>query len=157
MNTELIALILSGINLVVFAASVIFLYRQIRQVDRSIRGNTYQILIYEGSSISKIFVDNPELADLWGKVEYVGASGDLKQIKQAWIVTMMMDHYENIYFQHEQGCIPDKLWERWERHISNVFKNTNIQAQWSKAKSVYYRPFREFVDRVISEHQPDMA
>ncbi|MCS6845164.1 MAG: hypothetical protein NZ528_12720 [Caldilineales bacterium] len=152
MNTEFIALILSGINLIVFLVSVIFLYRQIRQIDRSIRGNTYQTLIYDGSAISRIFVDNPELADLWGTVEYVGRSGDHKQIRQAWVITMMMDHYENIFFQHEQGCIPDEMWERWARHISNVFTSANVQAQWSKARDVYYGPFREFVDRTISEH-----
>ena len=147
MNLEWLALIISLLTLIVFFISVILIYRQLKQVERSIRGSTYQSMIEEAFTINRIFVDNPDLAELWGSVEYVGVKGDPKEIKQAWIITMMMDFYENFYFQHEQGNIPEEIWKRWKRHILNVFKNSKVKQQWSKAKDVYYKPFREFIDK----------
>jgi hypothetical protein len=155
MTIQLGALLISTLNLVIFLISVVFVYRQLRQVDKSIRGSTYQTLIYDGSRISGILVEHPELADVFEGVEYVGSVGDLKTVQQAWIITMALDHYENIYFQHEQGLMPDVMWDRWERHLTTVFTTTpRIQEQWEKAKGVYYRPFREFIDRAIAQAAP---
>lgn len=147
MNLEWLALIISLLTLIVFFISVILIYRQLKQVERSIRGSTYQSMIQETSTINRIFVDNPDLAELWGSVEYVSVKGEPKEVKQAWVITMMMDFYENLYFQHEQGNIPEEIWERWKRHILNVFKNSKAKQQWSKAKDVYYKAFREFIDK----------
>jgi len=149
MNTEGIALIISCLTLVVFVVSVVFIYKQLRQMEKSIRGNTYQSMIEEAASINRIFVDNPELAELWSTVKYVGVKGNPNEIKQAWVITIMMDFYENMYFQYEQGNIPKEIWERWRRHIINVFKNTKVREQWDKAKDVYYKPFREFIDKAL--------
>jgi len=149
MNTEWIALIISCLTLVVFVVSVVFIYKQLRQMEKSIRGNTYQSMIEEAASINRIFVDNPELAELWSTVKYVGVKGNPNEIKQAWVITIMMDFYENMYFQYEQGNIPKEIWERWRRHIINVFKNTKVREQWDKAKDVYYKPFREFIDKAL--------
>jgi hypothetical protein len=150
MEPELLALIISSLTLMVFLISVLLIYRQLKQVERSIRGSTYQSVIDEASLINRIFVDNPDLADLWGSVKYVGVKGEPKEVRQAWIITMMMDFYENMYFQHEQGNIPEEIWERWKRHIIKVFSNTKVQEQWGKAKDVYYKSFREFIDCALN-------
>ena len=149
MNSEWFALIISCFNLVVFVVSVMLIYRQLRQMEKSIRGNTYQSLIEEAASINRIFVDNPQLAELWGSVKYVGAKGDPNEIRKNWVITMIMDFYENMYFQYEQGNIPKEIWERWRRHIINVFKNTEVRDQWDKAKDVYYEPFRKFINKAL--------
>ena len=149
MEREWASLIISSLTLAVFLISVILIYRQLKQVERSIQGSTYQSMMDEGSAINRIFVDNPDLADLWGHVTYVGVKGEPKEVRQAWIITMMMDFYENMYFQHEQGNISKEIWARWSRHILNVFRNTKVQEQWDKAKDVYYKPFREFIDSAL--------
>ena len=120
MEREWASLIISSLTLAVFLISVILIYRQLKQVERSIQGSTYQSMMDEGSAINRIFVDNPDLADLWGHVTYVGVKGEPKEVRQAWIITMMMDFYENMYFQHEQGNISEEIWARWSRHILNV-------------------------------------
>jgi len=129
MELEWLAIIISSLTLVVFLISVMLIYRQIKQVERSIRGSTYQSMIDKASVINRIFVDNPDLADLWGSVKYVGVKGESKEVRQAWIIKMITDFYENMYFQHEQGNIPEEIWERWRRHIINVFRNTKVQEQ----------------------------
>ncbi len=149
MNTEWLALIISCLTLMVFIVSVVLIYKQLKQMEKSIRGNTYQSMIEEAASINRIFVGNPELAELWGRVKYVGTEGDPKEIQQAWVITMIMDFYENMYFQYEQSNVPREIWERWRRHIINVFKNTKVREQWDKAKDVYYKPFREFIDKAL--------
>lgn len=120
-------------------------------MEKSIRGSTYQSMIEGASSINQIFIENPKLADLWGSFKYVGTKGNNKKIRQAWIITMMMDFYENMYFQHEQGNIPEEIWQRWKLHIINVFKVTKVKKQWNNAKVVYYKPFRDFIDTSIRE------
>lgn len=142
-------LILSCLTLIVLV-SAILIYRQLRQVERSIRGNTYQSMMEEAAAISCIFVDNPQLADLWTGIEHVGTKGQPKKVKQTWVMTMMMDFYENMYFHYEQGNIPEEIWKRWERHIISVFRDTKVKKQWSKAKSAYYKAFREFIDSAVA-------
>lgn len=122
---------------------------QLEQIERTIQGNTYQSLMDQVTNINRIFLDSPSVRDLWDPIPYVGRSGDPIDDKQSWAIAIMMDFYENMYFQHEKGNVPDEIWDRWSRHIINVFKTPRVRAQWDAAKVVYYRPFRDFVDNAL--------
>ncbi len=141
----------SSLNILILATSVVIIYRQLKINEKSTMGNTYQSMRQEGFAINRIFVDNPELGELWGDVEYVGSKGDLIEIRKAWVITMILDYYENLFFQNEQGILPAEAWERWRKHIINVFKKAKIQDQWNRAKIVYYKPFREFIEQSIKD------
>jgi hypothetical protein len=107
-------------------------------------------MMEEAAAISSIFVDHPQLADLWAGIEWAGSKGQPRKVKQTWVITMMMDFYENMYFHHEQGNIPDHMWKRWEQHIISVFRDTKVKEQWSRAKNTYYQRFQEFIDDAVS-------
>jgi hypothetical protein len=124
---------------------------QIHLLERSMRGTTYQSLIEGASAINQIFVARPELASLWQPLDYVGTNGPFQRVSEAWVVTMMMDFYENMFFQHEQGNVPEPIWKRWETHIGNVFRQTKVREHWAKARSVYYTGFQQFVDGLLKD------
>ena len=147
MDNEYLQLMISFTTLIIFIISVYFIYRQLQQVEKSIRGNTYQAMIDQASTINRIFVDNPELARLWGSVEYVGVKGKKNEVKMDWILTLMMDFYENMYFQHEQGNLPDEIWKRWEWHIVHTFKKSKrLNERWKKSRRAHYEKFVKFID-----------
>lgn len=150
LNTALQAIGLLGV-----AISLIFVARQFKQLERSIRGTSYQGIVYT-PQISQIFVDHPELADMWKSTSYLNTpkrkrNAEYKEVQQRWIVSLCFDHYENIFIQHELGNIPDALWARWSRHLSMVVgKEPIFREMWPEFKDVYYEPFAMFVDDAMS-------
>ena len=149
--------ILQAVSVLGVAVSLAFVARQIRQLERSIRGASYQGIVYD-PQISNIFVDHPELADMWKSSSYLAVVGrrrrkaQYKTVSQRWIISLCLDHYENIFIQHELGNIPDHLWQRWARHIRIVLGGEPIFRElWPQFKQVYYEPFADFVDEVMSQ------
>lgn len=155
-DIQALSLCLSIINLVGFLISLILIIRQvkllsdqIKQTERNISGSTYESSIEQARYINSFFVLYPELTDIWGSIEYLGIKNNecqMDEVRKKWIITMIFDFYENLYFQYKQGNVPEEMWNRWEKHIINVFKNGHIHDQWINAKKVYYEPFVHFID-----------
>jgi hypothetical protein len=152
---DLLNTALQSLALVGAVISIVFLARQIQQLERSIRGASYQGIVYT-PGVSQLFIQYPELADMWMETDYlyVDGSTDLqaqyKSVRQRWIISILLDHYENVYIQHELGNIPDHLWVRWEKHLRRVLGNEKaIHDVWPSFKVVYYDKFVKFVDTAI--------
>ena len=79
-------------------------------------------------------------------------SDNPNNMQKTWIITKVMDHYENISYQQEQGAMTNGTWKRWKHHIINVFKHAHVREQWLTAKMAYYRPFREIIDQALREN-----
>ncbi len=152
-------LIIQAVGLFGLLGSILLLARQLRQLERSIRGTSYQSIIYD-SQINKIFVDEPDLADMWDGIDYLEVPDQQnrmrrKAVKQRWLVSMCLDHYENIFIQHELGNIPPQLWARWSRHLANVLGRQSVfRATWPSFKPVYYDKFADFVDHIMNSAPP---
>jgi hypothetical protein len=152
---QIASLTIQAVGLFGVVISILFVVRQFRQIERSIRGSSYQSIIYD-AKINQIFVEEPDLADMWDGIEYLTPDNQQdrnrkKAVRQRWLVAMCLDHYENIYFQHELGNIPPELWARWERHLVNVLGRQSVfRVTWPSFRSVYSEKFVEFVDNIMS-------
>lgn len=135
------------IQTIIIVVTLPLLIWQVVLLRRSIQGSTYQRIHDSVTDINKLWVEKPELASLWKGVEYVTSEGAKDEISRRWVITIMMDFYQNLYFQYRHGNIPTEIWRGWEKHILNVFKKSqSIRKAWEEAKTVYYKEFRDFID-----------
>jgi hypothetical protein len=146
-----ISLAVSILTLIALTASVILIVFQLRQLERSIKGSTYQSIIEAADRTQSVFLTYPELADIWEPLDYITTKGDVKQIRRDWLLVTIMEHYENMYFQYKQGNIPQQMWGGWELHLKRLFQSdTAFRRSWPAGKEFYSGEFRDFVDKIIA-------
>lgn len=140
---------LSIISMVILALTVYLLWVQVRDLKKSVRGNIYAQLMMQVSRINEFWIEHPQCANLWGKVDYVVQSGTPDEIRKGWMMTIMMDFYQNIHYQFLEGNISEKVWEGWRKHIRNTFLKSDLKILWDKAKDVYSPEFRTMIEDAL--------
>lgn len=92
----------------------------------------------------KLFIDNPELAAVWGNNSAYFVPEDKFETQQRWVTIMAIDLYESLFFQYTKGTLDKELWEGWENHIRNEFFSSQLaRDMWSELKYDYSNSFQE--------------
>lgn len=154
-----LATVLQVMSTMLVAGSLLNVARQIRLTRRSVQGASYRSFAYEASHLTKFIMDMPELGVLWQNVDYLGGPGpgplsDDQQlaIRLQWFTSAVLDHYENLYVQHALGNMPERLWTRWEAHLTRAFSAPGVLAdRWPQFRGVYNAEFVKFVDGIVAK------
>ena len=68
---------------------------------------------------------------------------------ETMILSMLMDHYEKVFFQHANGAFPAELWPSWERCIPQMIANPRVYAYWQASKGTFWKDFVDHFDPKI--------
>jgi hypothetical protein len=63
-----------------------------------------------------------------------------------WLGTALLDFFEHVWTQSQQGGLPKEIWSEWEDYIGKVLSETYLRNMWQGERRYYSPGFRRFVD-----------
>ena len=153
--TDWITALATSIGAIIAVVAIIFVVKQLKQIERSTRGTTHQSILESVLSLDRLFVEDPELAKLWGDAnpQYYNPKLKLDELRRRWVIIMIFDYFRNIMFQTEQKNIPPEILADWEWTIKNEFlKSKEVIENWKILKKSYAEDFRQHIDKLISNN-----
>lgn len=125
---------------------IIFIYRQIRSIDRQIRSASSAALHREMLEIDRFFIQYPELRP------YIYSNKSLQNHaredfdKLSSLAEMMCDICEHVYLQRE--TISHDLWPRWLEYMQFIHDHSPIMRKHLRDFHAWYTTdFLRLIDR----------
>ena len=138
----------SGVGVIVTLG---YLAVQIRQSTRAQRSSTFQSICSEMAANTAAIVASPELADVFLKgFQDPDSLTPAERIRMAAQLTANARKLESVYVQSELGAITPELRAGFERSLLIPLTMSTGRAWWTSSKSMYYRPFVDYVDERLS-------
>ena len=139
--------------MIIYLVTAIIIYWQLKELKRSFKGNTHESTMNHATGITKLFIDNPELSSVWNsKGEEDNLDKD--ELKKKWTVELLVDFFEHMYIQHDQGNLPHDAWDGWDKHIRSSFRDSDyFQEFWKEKKDVYSENFQNYIKSEIKKRQ----
>jgi len=63
-----------------------------------------------------------------------------------WLGTAMLDFFEHVWTQAQNGGLPRDIWEAWEDYMGKMLSETRLRHVWQTERGYYAPGFRRFVD-----------
>ena len=112
MNWDAIAAVAETIGAVAVVASLIYVATQMRQSNRIGIRETRSALIAHGAGISRLSLENPQVADLCVKLRAANSVLTPEEAHQAYDLASMWVYYlAQVNGSHEAGLLPDRVFE----------------------------------------------
>jgi hypothetical protein len=112
-----------------------------------VRAATYDSLVRSNGTWLASIIQDPELAQgfeaavsSWQRVN------DDQRPRLMYLLTQLFRHWENAFFQYQQGTLAPNLWETWEGIILSYFRQPGIQEWWVLRRAAYATEFRRFLE-----------
>lgn len=115
MDLNLIASIAASVGTLVAGVALFLNYRQLRGLDRSVRGNTYQQLASFALGFHCLLLEHPELNYL-----YTADAPDEKARNQRILDRIVANYLENMWFQCQLGLLGNELDETFVELLRHV-------------------------------------
>lgn len=108
-------------TLIVAAVGFFILFKQVRQLERAIRGDTHTGLYAHSFELMKLAVDKP---DIWS---YFHGNKELSlddpNYQEVVIITeMTADFFEQVALQRNN--LPGEVWEKWRNYLQSTYKTS---------------------------------
>jgi len=133
-----------GVGVVV---TLVYLALQIRQNTRSTKTSSYHSAVSAVSEWSRGVGMDPDATRIIrdGNVDYESLS-PLDKARYGFLTVSLFRHFENIFYQHEQGAIDDSLWSAWSDRMRSVVAQPGVEAWWRENQYGYTEEFRNFLE-----------
>lgn len=124
---------------------------QLRDVRRSIELNTNLAVIQAERQVWSIALRNPETApqlmrERWGETP-----------TETVFASILLDHYETLFFQRQRGAIGRAHWRGIEKAILAHMSSPSIRNVWDTIKDRYLDDFVRHVDRALAQSAKSRA
>lgn len=144
-SAEWVTAIASVATAVVTAIMVVAIWLQLKQVSKTINGNTAQTLASNALAINTLLIQNPQLGRIFDDSKTMGDLG----IGQTWMILTIFNYYETVFFQYEKGTLSPELWNSTKQVMKEVLKNDRFKQKWDELKSQFYVKFKETVEAEV--------
>ena len=147
MNWEALGAIAELIGAVGVIASLIYVGFQVRQNTRSMRAATYDSLVRSNGEWLAPLIQDAALAESFEVA--VTSWTDVQEAQRPrvmYLLTQLFRHWENAFFQQQQGTLAPSLWLTWQEIILSYFHQPGIQEWWKLRRTVYTTEFRTFLE-----------
>ena len=130
---------------------LVFLWIQIDELKNATQANTAQAIAETILDFDRMFVENPERAEVWGNDTIYYNQNDMLETQKNWTVIMAIDFYENLYFQYKKNTLDEDLWGGWQTHIKDEFFHENrSHIVWNELRDNYSEDFRECMNNLAN-------
>ena len=143
--------VVSIIQAVFVIVSVFFIWYQIRERNQVNRAAVTQSLVQLSSPFLIQLSQDRKLADLWvnGTKNY-DRMDEVDQYRYQQLLFLWLILHENIYYQHENGFVDEKLYEGWKVELDEFIRGKQIGLFWDKDMKRFFRTeFQHAVEDVI--------
>ena len=119
--TDVAQTIATVVGVCIALVGVPIFIHQVRQLERSIRGDTHEKLYAHSAILMQLVFDNPELRPfVWGNVE-IPADHPLTPRAQT-LVEMYAQFVEHIVLQRPN--MPPDLWPPWSKYVDAILETS---------------------------------
>jgi hypothetical protein len=147
LNWEALGAIAELVGALGVIGSLIYVGSQVRQNTRSMRAATYDSLVRSNGEWMAPVIQDAALAasfelavDSWADVD------EVQRPRVMYLLTQLFRHWENAFFQQQQGTLVPSLWDTWQGIILSYFHQPGIQEWWQLRRTVYSTEFRAFLE-----------
>jgi hypothetical protein len=111
----------SILQTVVTIVGIIFIIKQLQQVEVSIKGEAHDMLSAHMREILSVFKDNPNLRPYFYDNKPIDKES--KDYNQVMIVSeFYLDLFEHV--MQKRTMLPQHLWETWENYIHRIYRGS---------------------------------
>ena len=125
------------VALFTLVVSAVFAIVNLRQVVRSIRGQTYQRVYAQMIDIDRFFFDHSDY-----KAYFYPDSGDrnpsIDPVKLASVTEMMADYFDSVYYQRDS--MPPVTFLGFQDYMRSVYSYSPQLQDFIKARERWYPP-----------------
>jgi hypothetical protein len=148
-----IATIIQGVFVII---SVYFIWREVRENTKLTRATNIRSLVDLSSPINLQLVQDRQLAELWvtGARKYAEMD-EIDQYRYDTLLSWWLILHENIYYQHEQGLLDNRMYAAWSRDLEDIVKRQNLGQLWDKMKDLYAPEFAHHVSQVVNKYKTE--
>lgn len=128
-------------GLLITCGGFIFVYLQIRQIERSIRSDTYSKIFAQAFEVAKILAERSALRPyFYDNVDPQLRSSDISEVNA--IAEIVADLLEHITYQRNN--LPPESWVKWVNFIQSMYRTSPVLRSHLERNSSWY--IQEFLD-----------
>lgn len=129
--------------------TLIFLTYQISLLKKSIKINTQQSVMKDERELWEMAINTQSvMRGAFAKEKWKKLNPN-RSANENLFISMLIDHFEKVYYLYSENAFPDSLWESWEAHITETLAMDSVFPSWEASKHVYWREFSEFFSERI--------
>lgn len=118
MNWEALGAIGEIIGAMAVVATLAYLIIQIRQNTRGIHSAAVQANTLAFNEITRMLASNPHLAEIFDRgSDDPDALNEEEKHSFLWLVSSVMNLYQNLFDQYRQGTLPENVWQKHSAEI----------------------------------------
>ncbi len=136
LSPEWFGAIATAVGAVGTIISLIFLYRQLKDLKSSVRSTTYLNLYAQMIEIDRFFYAHPELKPYFYYGKEVGELDEKEMNRLNSVAEMMIDFFDMAY--HQQECMPVETIEGFENYMKGVYKKSPVMAKFIGKNAAFY-------------------
>ena len=127
-------------------------WKELKNVERNQKASTVQNIAENERELWFSVLDDEKMTSLM--VTHLNLSPEfLEKIDlspaNSLRLLLFFRQYENIYYQHVHGMLPENLWHHWQKSMEHTFSNPLIQAVFNEAKVGYSVEFKDFIKKEL--------
>jgi len=128
-------------GLVITIVGFYLVYHQIRQIERSIRSDTYSKIFAQAFEVAKILAERPALRPyFYDNVDPTLGSSNICELNA--IAEIVADLLEHITYQHNN--LPPESWVKWVNFIQSMYRTSPVLRSYLERNRSWY--LQEFLD-----------
>jgi len=152
MNTQNFVDFAQIISVIGTLITLIFVWVELKSVERNQKASAIRniaenerelwLSVLEDDEMTSLMASHLQLSpEFLNKIDISPAA--------ALRLLLFFRQYENIYYQHSHGMLPDNFWNHWEKSMEYTFSNPAIQAVFNRAQVSYSVEYKNFIKEDI--------
>ena len=137
------------IGAVAVVVSLVYLAIQVRQNTRAVRASTERAIFAQNMDFDRALVSDPELNRIWilGRAKPDQLTEEQTQ-RFRRLMSMYYRHFENLYFQHQDALVGDRVFDAWRTIGLELSKQPGALLWWNRYSGrVLTEEFRRYVEQ----------
>ena len=130
--------------------TLFFVWRELRNVERNQKASSVHSIAESERELWLSAINDSDMAQLLAMHLRLSPQF-LQEIKlspeNALRIMLFFKQYENIYYQHVHGMLPDNLWGHWRKSMEYTFFDPVVQKLFNRVEANYSVDFKNFIKK----------
>lgn len=136
LSADWVGAIGSCISALLALATLFILWRQLKDLNASVQGSTYQNIINQMLEIDRFFIANPKLKPYFYDGKDLGGADESERARAASVAEMLLDFFDNVY--HQRELISEERYRAYYTYMTTLCGRSKVlQAQLDDSRDWY--------------------
>jgi hypothetical protein len=133
-------------------ASVILLWREVRNINKLARAANAQAMVDLSGPFYLSMVQDRAMAELYARSARDFASLDeVDKHRYLSLLTWWLIFHENIFYQRRQGLLDVHAFKPWSRDLRVFVQQQRLSQHWGELRNLFQDEFAEYVTWLIAD------